>query len=237
MKTILFTALIALVTLSACHKDKLDNGGTFTIKGRWLYDCSGKPHANEKIYIRENVLVNLGGGFNRYDDYDGGSGFTDANGNFSISCENYGTCVVGFTGNSSNSRGIPIASIPGGNGNVYDLGNLYLYDDYTTSAVLKIVFATRHTDTFYIGYKPYTYGVVYPAIGTRYLLLNGNSTGPYAVGKRYSNNRFFYQSTVPYSYGFGWSRYVAVYDTSVPRDFHNIFSVCSASDTTTLNIP
>jgi hypothetical protein len=203
-----------------------DNGGTFTLKGRWLYNCNGKPHAYDTIRIQISVLTKTYPS-HVTKEYDGGSGITDSQGYFSIICDNYGSSTLKIT---TQNRFYSIG-VPGGNGKVYDMGDTYLYDAYTASAILKVVFATPHSDTFYIGYNNDIYGSIYPATGTKYLVLNGDAS------LAFKNNNFGYYSIFNYSYGFSWSGYWAAYHNYQFYALSNIFSVCTSADTTTLYIP
>lgn len=198
---------------------KADNGGTFTVKGQWLEDCSGAAHAGERLEIS---LVRYG--INTKETFENvGSGMTDAEGRFSIICENHGNAELLI---KATQGGVGNLNVLGGDGKVDDLG--ILYDQYSAAATLKFVFAQAHADTFFVtdGITRDTFSF-YPAAGTQVINLsktryhertNRIFQGHYGLGRA--------DFTKPVNSGD--SRLLLVYDA---------YRICGSGDATVINIP
>jgi len=209
---------LLLAALNGCNKAR-DNGGTFTVKGQWLKDCSGAAHSGELLTIDLKRY-----GFNSKETFDNaGSGLTDADGRFSNTCENHGVAELSITGTQGGFGGLDVM---GGDGNIDDLG--ILYDEYTASATLKFSFARPHADTFFVtdGIARDTFKL-FPASGTKYISLT-----KWGRGER--TNRVFQGH-----YGFGradFSRPVNSGDSRILL-LTDAFQICAPADTTLIAIP
>lgn len=212
-----------LTVFQSCNKT--DNGGTFTLKGTCLKDCSNIPIANQKI----SVILTKFSNFNSKEKWLAGEGTTDANGDFSIECENRGHCEVMLEG-----FGGLVTKIPGGKDEVYDMEKLYA--NYVLVCNLKVIFQTPHSDTFYIGTSTKPFGVIPEANGTKFLRLTNSPTG---AGKAYiqSSNEFTYSWYLQYRYGFSYQGYNNNLINTSASFVGNAYRACESPDTVSITIP
>lgn len=223
MKTVLFILLIGLTIFQSCNKK--DNGGTFTLKGACLKDCSKVPIANQKI----SVILTKYENFNSKEKWIAGEGTTDANGNFSIVCENRGNCEVVLEG----FRNYTVTEIPGGKDEVYDMGEIYA--TYTQVCNLKVIFQTPHSDTFYIGTSTTPFGMIPNANGTKFVKLTKSEVDIKAYLP--DDGSFSYKGSLRYRYGFSYQGY---YDNLINTNasfVNHAFDACENSDTVSITIP
>jgi len=204
---------VAILGLYGC-KDT-NNGGTILLKGQMLYDCSRKPHANEMIRVK--MLCSLGVNNNRTFD-NVGTGYTDAQGNFAITCENHGQVEQLFL----NDRAI-ISFIRGGDGQSFDIGEIY--DHATASALFKITFDRPRNDTFYMGSGGVVEASVYPASGTRYIRLQDSGA---LTGMWHGKNSW--------KYGYGKADFRSADNFKEMVDRQGAFKICTSPDTTSLTL-
>ena len=211
----LILSVFCMLALSFSSCKRRDNGGTFIVTGQWLNDCTGAPHANTPLdFTLEQYGINRKSKFEHI-----GNGVTDAEGRFSIVCENHGSGDLYLQGDV----GFPL-NVLGGDGHTDDLGTFY--DKYTATAVFRFVFQTAHADTMFVGSNSLPDMQVFPASGVQTVTLTKPGWG-------------MPQLDYGGRYGFGRAHYADQPNSGDPRNLllMNVFKVCGIGDTTQVIIP
>ncbi|MEO6832981.1 MAG: hypothetical protein ABI378_10780 [Chitinophagaceae bacterium] len=214
----LIIPILLLVIFGGCKK-RNDNGGTFTVTGRWLKDCSGVAHANEVLnasiryrnYNRNELHENIG------------VGSTDTDGYFSIVCQNFGEGDLHLTGESpGNDLG---GYVMAGSGATDDIGTWY--DSYTGNGTLKFVVGNHPVDTLFItNYVSRDTFYFYPSSGIHILPISKSDRGKPTM---------FFQGC----YGIGRAEFNRPANSGDPRiiQIENAYKICGQGDTSIVQIP
>jgi hypothetical protein len=145
------------------QKTQKSPNGTFTLTGKLMDSCDGPALANMPLKINHrNLHYPLSSG--PHDSI--GLGTTDANGYFSIVCQNWGWGEISIYGSGNHFGTVIIKSSDKPKGTTINIGTSYLSIfnlNIRSTLKLRISGTYSPTDTLYIGGKP-----IYPVTtGTR----------------------------------------------------------------------
>lgn len=137
--------------LTSCNKKPK---GSFTLKGRLMDSCGGKP------IIGRDIIVDLRGGaaFGTQKGRDSiGVGKTDAQGNFEIVCQYWRNGLIQvYTPNGfATSFFIDDYEVKDMEGQTIDFGNIYAFAEFYGCANITVKGSLRAADTLYIAGRPY----------------------------------------------------------------------------------
>lgn len=192
------TLLCAAALFNSSCKKKAK--GSFTVKGRLMDSCEGKPYANLSLVVSHRITEVYP---KTHDSV--GIGKTDANGNFEIVCQNWGdgTLTVyapyGFYGNEY----IKDYNIDNDEGKVYDFGNIYEWQKFFSIINITKSGSFLPSDTLYFGNK-----VIYPVVA-------GNSKEIFNYTVLGSGHSAADLSSKTYEFDLYWAFGKAAYDNAI----------------------
>lgn len=240
MSKSLFTAIACALLLSAglaftaCKKEGLNGGGgTYTLKGRILRDCSGTPIAGAKL----RVSFSSGSVLNPEYDASAGSGTTAADGTFQIECENHGSGLISLHSDAGNTgvNWVNDYEIANTEDATLDFGTLY--ETFQLTLLVKFTATSLSlNDTLYFGeYKTRSWDTV---VG-----LNGSIV--FASTSESFGDRPPYQGVRRLAWGIGLSDYHRAIDSLESSsnsgvNYHVVASklnICDERDTTNVLVP